>query len=65
MKLLIIMLLLGSCAHAKYPLYRDPAPVKKKSNIDKMYGCMLNLIEANGVKALDAQLVCEKTFRRS
>jgi len=64
MKYLIITLLLGSCAHSKYPIYRDNAPKKELTHIDKMYDCVIRLIEKNGVKALDAQKVCQKTLRR-
>jgi len=61
MKILILMTLV-SCGHFKYTPYDKP--VKKLTHIDKMYNCVIRLIEQNGIGATEAQQVCEKTLRR-
>lgn len=62
MKLLAILLLLGSCAHARYPIYRNTKPAINIS--DKMEQCLYRLIERSGISAEKAQKACEGTFRR-
>jgi hypothetical protein len=62
MKLLAVLLLLGSCAHAKYPMYRNAKPAITVS--DKMEQCLYRLVEKSGISAEKAQKACEGTFRR-
>jgi len=67
MKILILMMSLTGCAHSKYPISRDSTEKvseKKKNHIDRMYDCVLRLIEQNGVEATVAQDVCANTLRR-
>ncbi len=62
MRYLLIALMIVSCAlptntRKKHkPLYR--------TSIDRMYGCLIRLIEVNGIGATEAQKVCQKTLRR-
>jgi len=66
MKLLILTLLLGSCAHAKYPVYRDHSvPVEDLTSTEKLEQCIFRLIEKDGVKAENASKVCSSIFRRT
>lgn len=65
MKLLLLAVLLTGCAHSKYPLFRDSAPKKKEiTHIDRMYNCVIRLIERDGIGARESQEVCDKTLRR-
>jgi len=64
MKLLAVLLLLGSCAHAKYPIYRNAKPAKEVTVSEKMEQCLYRLVEKSGISAEKAQKACEGTFRR-
>jgi hypothetical protein len=64
MKLLAVLILLGSCAHAKYPIYRNYKQDKEPTVSDRMESCMYRLVEKSGISAEKAQKACDGTFRR-
>jgi len=59
MKLILIMMILMSCAQVQ-----KRVPKKKFAN-EKLKECVIELIGVHGVKALTAQEVCEKIYKRS
>lgn len=63
MKYLALLLILGSCAHAKYPLYRESAK-PKLNHVERMEKCLYRLVEISGIDAEKAQKACDGTFRR-
>lgn len=64
MKYLAVLLLLGSCAHTRYPLYREPIKPKQLTHTERMEKCLYRLVEQSGVDPEKAQKACEGTFRR-
>jgi len=61
MKILLILMIITSCTLPNRPIKRKRY---RKIHIDKMYECVMRLIENNGIEASVAQEVCENTLRR-
>jgi hypothetical protein len=59
MKILILMMILTGCG--LIPLQRND---NEKTHIDKVYECVLKFTGKLGVKAIDAEKVCQSIYRR-